>query len=68
MADTKSQMSPEDASINYLFQVCLLSFMRNADQPNFHDSMSLFDSLAVRISRVRPASLDFTPPTARLEY
>jgi hypothetical protein len=48
MEDSKLQMSPEDASINYMFQVCLLAFMRNADQPNFHDSLSLFDSLAVR--------------------
>jgi hypothetical protein len=50
MEDSKPQMSPEDASINYMFQVCLLAFMRNADQPNFHDSLSLFDSLAVRTS------------------
>jgi hypothetical protein len=53
MEDSKLQMSPEDASINYMFQVCLLAFMRNADQPNFHDSLSLFDSLAVR---TRPES------------
>ena len=53
MEDSKHQLAPEDASICYMFQVCLLAFMRNADQPNFHDSLSLFDSLAVRSSRVR---------------
>jgi len=53
MEDSKLQLSPEDASIGYMFQVCLLAFMRNADQPNFHDSLSLFDSLAVR---TRPES------------
>jgi hypothetical protein len=61
MDDSKHQMSPEDASINYMFQVCLLAFMRNADQPNFHESMSLFDSLAVRTPRVRPDSERFIP-------
>jgi hypothetical protein len=68
MEDCKPQMSPEDASINYMFQVCLLAFMRNADQPNFHDSLSLFDSLAVRAQS--PSGLSdfhFSPSEIREE-
>jgi hypothetical protein len=44
------QLSTNDTSISYIFQVCLVAFMRNIDQPKFHESLSLFDSLAVRIS------------------
>jgi hypothetical protein len=64
MEDSKLQMPLDNSSIYYMFQVCLLAFMRNADQPSFHESISLFDSLAVRILQ---SPLPDHIPTAKRE-